>query len=125
VLVVELYREGPKGTYGRVPLADDLPLEPAYGRNLPDGNLVEKTIREGGNWDLGFLIKNHDAFSLSLPYGREPCYVKKHESIRVRLRASAHNAPPAARDLLLQIDWDGQWRDSLDEMQAHLVITRV
>jgi hypothetical protein len=122
ILIKGISKKRVDGTYSPEPLA--FPLQfiwaPAEFHDLLPTVVTEDVCA------LGFLDEGAQRFELSL-YARPNNfrgYIEQEGSMRVSIIASAQNYE-SRTPLELEISWDGQWTDNLDEMQRHLIIKEV
>lgn len=119
--VTGVARRRPDGSFFPEPLL--LPLQlmwafQAFHELLP-------TIAERATCDLGWVEEGSGRFRLSTFFTPNNFNgsVSAGESVRVTLRASAHNGQ--STPLVVEISWDGQWSANLTDMQRHLVVKEV
>lgn len=76
--------------------------------------------------DLGSVNQGSDHFQLA-PYASTvsfPGFIKAGESMQVNVVVAADNFVPK-QSCSIEISWDGQWTENLEDMQRHLVIKEV
>ncbi len=75
--------------------------------------------------DLGFLTKGKDIYIPSLYFypNNFTGFVCAGERIRLSIMASADNAE--SNELLIDISWNGQWSNDLNEMKENLKVAEV
>jgi len=123
VLVVGLARRRSDSSYIAEPLVSRLQLTWAF----PEFHELFPTITDGTETcDLGYLdgsAVEHFRLSTYIAPATFPGYVGRNDALRVTLVASAHNGQ--SNTLIVEISWDGIWREGEGEMQKHLVVKDV
>ena len=122
VLVTAIEKKRADGTFFPEPLVAPLQLTWAY----PGFHELLPTIAVQDICDLGFLDEDSQRFMLPLYIvpNNFRGFVEPGQSMRITIRASAHNFE-SKKPLGLEISWDGQWSSDMDEMQRHLVIKEI
>lgn len=123
VLVVGVSKRGPTGKYAAEPVIAPLQLTWAF----PTFHELFPTIADTPETcDLGFLEEGTGRFILStyISPNNFRGYITKGSAMQVNIIASAHNAK-FPKPLRLEISWDGQWSNDLNEMLEHLLVREV
>jgi len=121
VLLTRYEKRLPDGTYFPEPLVAPLQLTWAF----PQFHELLPTIAKTDTCDLGFLDQGAAQFRLSLYISPNNFsgFLRSGEAMRVHLVARADNAETAP--LVVEIAWNGQWSQDMDQLQRHLVVREV
>jgi hypothetical protein len=122
ILVTSIEKRRPDGTY--LPETVVAPLQLTWA--FPRFHELLPTVVKEDTCDLGFLVEKGNRFTLStyITPNNFRGYIEAGESMRVHLVAAAHNFYSSA-PIILEISWDGIWKDNLEEMQRHFVVKAV
>lgn len=110
------------GTFVAQVMSARLPLTWAYPKFSP----VAPSIRDERSCDLGYLIHGESEFKPSLYFypNNFTGYVRVGSVCRMSIEVHAENFSPGM-PLVIEVSWDGQWSEDMDEMATHLVARNV
>lgn len=122
VMITGIWRRAADGSFKPESLAVQLPLTWAF----PQFNPITPRIRDRKICDLGFVVEGDSQFKPS-PYfypHNFRGFVTANDAVRLALEIEAENFTSKI-PYVVEICWDGQWTDDLEEMEKHLVIKQI
>jgi hypothetical protein len=121
ILLTRYEKRLPDGRYLPEPLVAPLQLTWAF----PQFHELLPTIATTDTCDLGFLDQGAEQFHLSLYISPNNFagFLRPGDAMRVHLVARADNAE--TEPLMIEIAWDGQWSQDMDQLQRHLTVREI
>jgi hypothetical protein len=122
LLITHIERKGPDGAFHR----QELPVRLQLRWSHPEFHELSPTVIAHDTCDVGSLVQGEDHFEPSLyikPFNFRGD-VHKGEAVRFTVAGYADNYA-SAQPLIVEVAWDGDWGDSVEEMGRHLMVTQV
>jgi hypothetical protein len=118
VLLTQITKRGPDGSFIPLPMSVPMPIVWAPAELTPP--II--TLGKEQVLDLGFLEENTDKFTprlYALPNDFKG-FVHKDEAVRYFCEIVSDNYV-SKKPTVVEVAWDGEWSDNLDQMSQHLV----